>query len=118
MGGIWNSICRPASRRYDRESNLGVYGIRDAFDLTVAYAFGVAREHTFIDCNKRTAFVAAFTFLRLNGYAFSPEPYAGVRMMEDLAASAVLDQISPGDCAPARLRWANPFTSLAQSAKL
>jgi death-on-curing protein len=89
MAGAWNSICRPASRRYDRGSNLGVYGTRDAFDLTVAYAFGVAKAHTFVDGNKRTAFVAAFTFLRLNGYAFRPEPYTGVRMIEDLAASTV-----------------------------
>jgi death-on-curing protein len=89
MAGAWNSICRPASRRYDRGSNLGVYGTRDVFDLAAAYAFGVAKAHTFIDGNKRTALVAAFTFLRLNGYAFRPEPYTGVRMMEDLAASTV-----------------------------
>jgi len=39
-----------------------------------------------VDGNKRTAFVTALTFLRLNGYAFHPRAAEGVRMMEDLAA--------------------------------
>jgi death-on-curing protein len=36
--------------------------------LPAAYAFGIARNHPFVDGNKRTAFVAALLFLRLNGY--------------------------------------------------
>ena len=47
------------------------------------------------DGNKGTAFVAAFTFLRLNGIAIRPEPAIGVRMMEDLAS----DQVSEEDFA-------------------
>jgi len=57
--------------------------------LAAAYAFGLAKAHGFIDGNKRTAFVVAFTFLRLNGYVFQPDPAEGVRMMEDLARNAV-----------------------------
>ena len=56
----------------------------------MAYAFGVAKAHTFIDGKEqKIAFVASFTFLRLNRYAFRLEPYTGVRMMEGLAASTV-----------------------------
>ena len=54
-----------------------------------AYAFGIAKAHAFVDGNKRTAFVTAVTFLRLNGYHFRPDPVEGVRMMEDLARGAV-----------------------------
>ena len=42
-----------------------------------------------MDGNKRTAFVTAVTFLRLNGYAFRPDPIEGVRMMEDLASGKI-----------------------------
>lgn len=40
----------------------------DAAALAAAYAFGIARNHPFIDGNKRTALVAARTFLLINGY--------------------------------------------------
>ena len=35
--------------------------------LAAAYAFGIARDHPFLDGNKRTALIAARTFLLLNG---------------------------------------------------
>lgn len=72
-----------------RPMNLAGYGDPDAFALAAAYAFGVAKAHAFIDGNKRTAFVAAFTFLRLNGIAIRPDPAKGVRMMEEIAAGQV-----------------------------
>jgi len=39
--------------------------------LAAAYAFGIARNHPFVDGNKRTAFVVAMLFLRLNGYTIA-----------------------------------------------
>jgi death on curing protein len=39
----------------------------DLADLAAAYAYGIARDHPFVDGNKRTALVAARTFLLLNG---------------------------------------------------
>ncbi len=39
----------------------------DLAALAAAYAYGIARNHPFVDCNKRTALVAARTFLLLNG---------------------------------------------------
>ena len=51
-----------------RPENLFAYGENvDLPALAVSYAFGVAKNHPFLDGNKRTAMVVAFTFLRLNG---------------------------------------------------
>lgn len=74
-----------------RAMNLVAYGTPDLFDIAAAYVFGISKVHAFVDGNKRTAFVAAFTFLRLNGISLRPEPLQGVRMMEDLASGAVTE---------------------------
>ncbi len=50
-----------------RPQHLANYGKPDAADLAAAYAFGIARNHPFVDGNKRTAFVALELFLALNG---------------------------------------------------
>lgn len=58
----------------------------DLFDLAAAYGFGIARNHPFIDGNKRTAFMALFAFLRANGVRLTaPEPEA-VDIMLGVAA--------------------------------
>ncbi|MFO1240693.1 MAG: type II toxin-antitoxin system death-on-curing family toxin [Sphingomonadaceae bacterium] len=54
-----------------RAQNLTAYGEPDAAALAAAYAFGIARNHPFVDGNKRTAAVVAETFLVLNGYALN-----------------------------------------------
>jgi death-on-curing protein len=53
-----------------RPQHLLAYGDPppDAAALAAGYAFGIARNHPFIDGNKRTALVAARTFLLINGY--------------------------------------------------
>ena len=51
-----------------RPLQLANYGVPDAFDLAAAYAFGIARNHPFIDGNKRTAWVVARVFLILHGW--------------------------------------------------
>ncbi|MBA3834920.1 MAG: type II toxin-antitoxin system death-on-curing family toxin [Pseudomonadota bacterium] len=50
-----------------RPQNLAAYDDPDAADLAAAYAFGIARNHPFVDGNKRTAAVVSETFLILNG---------------------------------------------------
>jgi death-on-curing protein len=50
-----------------RPRNLTAYGSPDAADLAAAYAFGIARNHPFVDGNKRTAAVVSEAFLLLNG---------------------------------------------------
>ncbi|GMV60973.1 MAG: death-on-curing protein [Parvibaculum sp.] len=52
----------------NRPLNKFAYEEPDLFDLAAAYAYGIATNHPFVDGNKRTAYVAALTFLRLNGY--------------------------------------------------
>ena len=54
-----------------RPQNLLAYGTPDAAALAAAYAFGIARNHPFVDGNKRTAAVVSETFLALNGYGLS-----------------------------------------------
>lgn len=51
-----------------RPRNLSDYGDPDAAALAAAYAGGIARNHPFVDGNKRTAAVVSETFLMLNGY--------------------------------------------------
>lgn len=55
-----------------RPENLLVYGEPppDLAALAAAYAFGIARNHPFVDGNKRTAYVVCRTFLKLNGRDF------------------------------------------------
>lgn len=50
-----------------RPQNLIAYGEPDIADLAASYAFGIARNHPFVDGNKRTALVVSETFLMLNG---------------------------------------------------
>jgi death-on-curing protein len=51
-----------------RPRNLAAYGDPDAASLAAAYAYGISRNHPFVDGNKRTAAVIGETFLRLNGF--------------------------------------------------
>ncbi len=51
-----------------RAQNLAVYGTPDYAQLAAAYGFGVAKNHAFVDGNKRAAFLATGLFLALNGY--------------------------------------------------
>ena len=51
-----------------RPQNLAIYGDPDAAALAAAYAYGIARNHPFVDGNKRTAAVVSETFLMLNGH--------------------------------------------------
>lgn len=74
-----------------RPVNRAAYGEGNLQDLAAAYAFGISKAQAFFDGNKRTAFVTALTFLRLNGLQMRPDPAEGVRMMEELAAGSVTE---------------------------
>lgn len=69
-----------------RPKHLAAYGPASAFELAAAYAFGLARNHPFVDGNKRIALIAAFTFLLLNGWEVQAEETAAVLVFIDLAA--------------------------------
>jgi death on curing protein len=51
-----------------RPLNLFAYGEPTAAELAASYAYGIARNHPFVDGNKRTAAVVSETFLMLNGH--------------------------------------------------
>jgi death-on-curing protein len=48
--------------------NLFAYGEPTAPELAASYAFGIVRNHPFLDGNKRTGFAAAAVFLETNGF--------------------------------------------------
>jgi death-on-curing protein len=50
-----------------RAPNLAAYGEPDVADLAAAYAYGLAKNHPFVDGNKRAAFLSIGLFLGLNG---------------------------------------------------
>jgi len=51
-----------------RAENFYAYGERNIFRLAAAYAEGIARNHAFVDGNKRTGYMVAGLFLLFNGY--------------------------------------------------
>ena len=50
-----------------RPQNLTAYEKADVAALAASYCFGIAKDHPFVDGNKRAAFLAAGLFLLLNG---------------------------------------------------
>ena len=66
--------------------NLAAYGEADAAALAAAYGYGISRNHAFIDGNRRTGFVAAELFLRLNGYKLTATDTECVLTMLAVAA--------------------------------
>ena len=74
-----------------RPHNLAAYGKPDAADLAAAYGFGISRNHAFIDGNKRTGFVAAAMFLRLNGYKLTADDASKVLTMLSVAAGDITE---------------------------
>jgi len=61
-------------------------------ELAAAYAFGPAKNHAFVDGNKRIAFMAMMVFLRKNSIAFAPDPAQATAIMLALAAGEVSEQ--------------------------
>jgi len=61
----------------------------DAFDLAAAYAYGLARNHAFIDGNKRTAYVVARLFLVLHGHTLAAPDVERVLVFERLGKGEV-----------------------------
>ena len=70
-----------------RPRNLADDGDPDAVALAAAYAWGVARNHPFVDGNKRSAAVVSETFLMLNGYRLTATDAELVVAMFTLAAA-------------------------------
>jgi death-on-curing protein len=63
----------------------------DLAALAAAYAFGLAKNHAFVDGNKRTSAMVTVTFLELNGRHFVASEADVVTMWTDLAAGVVTE---------------------------
>ncbi|MCH8031771.1 MAG: type II toxin-antitoxin system death-on-curing family toxin [Bacteroidetes bacterium] len=79
QGMLQSALARPVHRyEYGEEVDL--------FDLAAAYGFGLAKNHPFIDGNKRVALIAMRAFLFQNGRHFAPGRIETVTFMEGLAS--------------------------------
>ena len=83
MGLLESAIARPL--------NHAGYGGADIAELGALYALAIARNHPFVDGNKRTAFVALETFLVLNRLELTAGDAEATVMMLDMAAGTVSD---------------------------
>lgn len=69
-----------------RPVNVAAYGTPDVASLAAAYAFGLARNHGFVDGNKRTAWIVASVFLELNQVALVFDEDEAIQTMLSLAS--------------------------------
>jgi death-on-curing protein len=72
-----------------RPQNLFAYGEPDIAALAAAYAFGIAKNHGFVDGNKRTSAVVTHTFLILNGTDIDATDAEKVQAWSDLGAGLI-----------------------------
>ena len=71
-----------------RPQNLAAYGEPDAAALAAAYAYGLAKNHAFVDGNKRTSLIALEYFLELNGFTLMADDAQCVLVILSLASGA------------------------------
>ena len=72
-----------------RARNRWAYEGGDLARLAAAHAFGIARNHPFVDGNKRAALLAIITFLGLNDVEFTASEAEAVVMIRALAAGEI-----------------------------
>jgi len=84
QGMLESALGRPINKYTYGETNLAV--------LAAAYAFGIARNHPFVDGNKRAAFGALIVFLGLNDIDFLVSPESATAMILSLAAGEVNEE--------------------------
>ena len=68
-----------------RPRNRFVYEGAGLFACAASYLFGIARNHGYQDANTRTSYMAALTFLRINGYRVQATPEEIITLMLDVA---------------------------------
>ena len=80
LGGVASALARA--------QNLAAYGEPDAYELAAALLVGIAKNHGFVDGNKRTAWVVARLFLALHGLRPVFEVDDAVRLVDGVASGA------------------------------
>src|SRR6516225_75817 len=83
-GMLRSALERPVNKWHYEQANLS--------DLGAAYAFGLAKNHAFVDGNKRAAFMTMTVFLRKNNVGFAPDPAQATTLMISLAAGEISEQ--------------------------
>jgi death-on-curing protein len=83
-GLLRSALERPANKWHYEQAELPV--------LAAAYAFGLAKNHPFVDGNKRIAFMTMMIFLRRNGIRFAPDQAQATKMILALAAGEVSEE--------------------------
>ncbi|MGZ9060057.1 MAG: type II toxin-antitoxin system death-on-curing family toxin [Burkholderiaceae bacterium] len=82
-GMLESSLARPL--------NKFAYGETDLAALAASYAYGLARNHPFVDGNKRAAFMCMMVFLRKNGIEFEPRGPEATVAMVNLASGEITE---------------------------
>ena len=83
-GLLRSALERPANKWHYEQAELPL--------LAAAYAFGLAKNHPFVDGNKRIAFMTMMIFLRRNGIRFAPDQAHATKIMLALAAGEVSEE--------------------------
>lgn len=82
-GKLQSALERPKSLHADREPSL--------FELAACLLYGLAKNHAFVDGNKRTAFLAAYIFLGVNGQELDSDEAEAAAIVMDIAAGNVTE---------------------------
>lgn len=83
-GMLRSALDRPINKWRDEQANFAA--------LAAAYAFGLAKNHAFVDGNKRIAFLSIRVFLVKNGVQFEPDPAESTLIILSLAAGDVSEE--------------------------
>jgi len=83
-GMLQSALERPVNKWQYEQAEMSV--------LAAAYGFGLAKNHAFVDGNKRIAFMTTVIFLRKNGIMFAPDQAHATRMFFALAAGEVSEE--------------------------
>jgi death on curing protein len=88
-GMLRSALERPVNKWQYEQADLDP---SDLATLAAAYAFGLAKNHAFVDGNKRAAFMTMVVFLRKNDVRFAPDQAHATAIMISLAAGEVSEQ--------------------------
>ena len=84
MGLLESALARP--------QNLAACGEPDLAAMAAAYAFGIARNHPFLDGNKRTSYVVTLMFLRLNSLDLKADEATRLQVWLSLASGELTEE--------------------------
>ena len=93
-GSLESTVNKPKMLHYYRpDASLS--------ELAAAYGYGLAKNHCFVDGNKRIALICVYTFLQINGIELTASEVAAANFFQDLAASLEIQD----ECITKLARW-------------